>query len=88
MTGDNIVQYSPLDAIRAAEDRPIFVIHSADDATVNIDHSYQLQEAAAEADTHATFWFIENADHVQAPGIYPEEYESRLVEFFSGSLAR
>ena len=85
-SGNNLLENSPLDAIRSAGERPVFVVHSSDDATVDIDHSRQLEAAAQEAGVDATFWYIDGADHVQAAGVYPEEFEARVVEFFGESL--
>lgn len=84
--GEDLLKYNPLDAIRSAGHRPVFVIHSTADETVDVHHSQQLQAAAEEAGVDATFWYIDVAGHVQAPGVYPEEFESRITEFFARSL--
>lgn len=86
LTGQNLWARSPLDAITHTGDRPIFVVHSADDKRISIDHSYQLEKAANAAGANATFWYIDGVDHVRAPAVYTEEYEAKLVDFFTNAL--
>ena len=81
-----ILEHSPLVAMSVVGKRPVLIIHSSDDQTVSIDHSYQLEVAAEEAGANAEFWYIEGADHVQAPGVYPDEYARRITEFFARNL--
>jgi hypothetical protein len=38
------------------------------------------------AGVDAVSWYIDGAGHVQAPGVYPEEFEARIAEFFARSL--
>ena len=64
----------------------MFVVHSKDDPRIRVHHSQQLEAAAKEAGVDATFWYIDEADHVQGPGVYPEEFEARIVEFFGTNL--
>lgn len=86
LTGVNIVGRSPLTEIQRAGDRPIFVVHSYADKRVAIHHSQELQQAAAAAGVNATFWYVEDADHVRAPAVYPDEFEAALVGFFDNAL--
>lgn len=86
--GEDLLKYSPLDAMRAAGDRPVFVVHSEDDADVGVHHSRQLEAVAQESGANATFWYVDGAGHVQAAGVYPEEFEARVVEFFEASLGK
>lgn len=88
VNGDRITEYSPLDAMAAAGDRPVFVTHSEDDNRIGIHHSRQLQEVAVENGVNATFWFVDGADHVQIPGWYTEEFTQRLTDFFHSALGR
>lgn len=86
ITGQNLTGRSPLEAMTHTGGRPIFVVHSADDNRIDISHSYQLEEVAREVDANATFWYIDGVDHVRAPATHTEEFERRIVDFFTASL--
>jgi dipeptidyl aminopeptidase/acylaminoacyl peptidase len=86
IAGVNVLERTPLEAIAQVGNRPVFVVHSSDDLRVDIDHSYQLQAAADAARVPAEFWFIDGADHVRGPAVYPEEFEAKLVSFFRQTL--
>lgn len=87
VTGQDIVGRSPLQEIQRIGQRPVFVVHSADDKRVAIHHSQELQAAAA-VDANVTFWYITGADHIRAPAVYPEEFEAKLVGFFQEHLVK
>ena len=86
LTGQNLTARSPLEAMAQVGERPIFVVHSADDNRIDINHSYQLEEAANKVGANATFWYIDGVDHVRGPATHTEEYEQRIVDFFTASL--
>lgn len=86
LTGENVVEKSPLTAIQQVGDRPIFVVHSFDDKRVPVHHSQELQAAAEAAGVNAEFWFIDGADHMRGPAVYPQEFEERIVGFFRTAL--
>lgn len=86
LTGKNIVERSPLTEIQQLGQRPVFVVHSADDKRVAIHHSQQLETAAQAARANASFWYVTGADHVRIPALYPAEFEEKLVNFFRNSL--
>ncbi len=86
VTGVNVLERTPLDAMAVIGERPVFVVHSIDDKRIAIDHSYQLQDAALRGNVDFEFWFIDKVDHVRGPAVYPEEYEDRLVGFFERTL--
>lgn len=88
LNGDQITRYSPLDAIAAAGDRPVFVTHSTDDSRIGDHHSRQLEEVAQAQGVQSTFWYVNGADHVQIPGVYPQEFEARIVAFFADALGK
>jgi len=85
-SGVNVLERTPLDAVAAVGERPVFVVHSIDDKRIAIDHSYQLQDAALRGNVDFESWFIDGVDHVRGPAVYPEEYEERLVGFFQRTL--
>jgi predicted esterase len=69
-----------------AGDRPVFVLHSRADPRIRVHHSQRLEAAAQNAGLGATFWYVEDVDHVQTPGVYPEEFQQRLFAFFDPVL--
>jgi dipeptidyl aminopeptidase/acylaminoacyl peptidase len=84
--GDNLVAHNPLDAIRKAGSRPVYIVHTRADTRINVNQSEQLAAAAQAAGVNVTTWFPENGEHVQTPAVYPQEFEQRLVGFFRGAL--
>lgn len=88
VTGQNIVARSPLTEIQRVGDRPIFLTHSAADKRVAIHHSYQLEAAAKAVSANLAVWYVDGADHLRAPALYPAEFEEKLVDFFRSALAK
>lgn len=86
LTGQNIVARSPLTEIQHIGQRPVYVAHSATDQRVAIHHSQQLEAAANAVGANVTFWYVDGADHMRMPAVYPEEYEARIVGFFRSTL--
>ena len=86
VSGENLVEHDPVDALLSAGDRPVWIVHSAGDTRIGIHHSYAFQQAAEQAGINATFWFIDGVGHVRAPGVYPEEFRARLGDFFRTHL--
>lgn len=86
LTGQNIVERSPLTEIQRIGQRPIFVVHSSGDKRVAIHHSQQLETAANAVGANVAFWYVDRADHVRTPAVYPEEFEARIVGFFRETL--
>jgi uncharacterized protein len=86
--GDNLVAHNPLDAIRKAGSRPVYIVHTRADTRIDIGQSEQLAAAAQAAGVNVTTWFPENGEHVQTPAVYPQEFERRLVGFFREALGQ
>ncbi len=86
ISGVNVLGRTPLDAMAVIGDRPVFIVHSIDDKRIDIDHSYQLANAALRGLVKLESWYINEVDHVRGPAVYPEEYEDRLVGFFERTL--
>ena len=84
--GDNLVAHNPLDAIRKAGTRPVYIVHTRADERIAIDQAEQLAAAAKAAGVNVTTWFPENGEHVQTPAVYPQQFEQRLVDFFRQAL--
>ncbi len=86
VTGVNLYGHNPLDAIRKATGRPVYIVHTHADTRIDIGQSEQLAAAAQAAGVDVTTWFPEKGEHVQTPAVYPQEFEQRLVGFFRQAL--
>jgi dipeptidyl aminopeptidase/acylaminoacyl peptidase len=84
--GDNLVAHTPIDAIKKAAGRPVFIAHSAADTRIDIDQSRQLAAAAQAAGVKVTTWFPDAGEHVQLPAVYGPEFEQKMVDFFRTAL--
>jgi len=85
-SGDNLVAFSPKDAINNAAGRPIFIVHGTNDERINVHHTQQLAALAKQTNANVTVWMPEGVGHVMAEFALPDEYEQRLVTFFRGAL--
>ena len=86
LSGDDFASRSPLEAIRRMAGRPVFVTHGTADSRLSVDYARDLI-AAAEADgAGIESWIVEGAEHVEGMLLRPDDYEARLVRFFSQAL--
>ena len=88
VTGENLFARSPVETIRKAAGRPVYIVHTRADTRIDISQSEQLAAAAQAAGVNVTTWFPENGEHVQTPAVYPQEFEQRLVGFFREALGK
>jgi len=86
VAGDNLVAFSPKDAITNDAGRPIYIVHGTGDKRINVHHTQQLAELASRTNANVTVWMPEGVGHVMAELALPDEYEQRLVAFFRDSL--
>jgi fermentation-respiration switch protein FrsA (DUF1100 family) len=86
VTGENLFARSPVETIKKAAGRPVYIVHTRADTRIDSSQSEQLAAAAQAAGAKVTTWFPENGKHVQTPAVYPEEFEQRLVGFFREAL--
>ena len=86
VTGDNLIAYSPQDAIYNDSGRPIYIVHGTADSRIAVHHTHQLAELAKQAGANVTVWIPEGVGHAEAVFAAPDEYEERLVTFFRESL--
>ena len=77
---------SPKDAINNDAGRPIYIVHGTGDTRIDVHHTRQLAELAAQVGANVTVWIPEGVGHVEAEFASPDEYEQRLVTFFRESL--
>ena len=85
-TGDNLVAFSPQDAITNHADRPIFIVHGTGDERINVHHTRDLAALAEQSGANVTVWLPEGITHVMAEFALPDEYEQKLVAFFTEAL--
>jgi len=74
----DLYQSSPTDALRAST-TPVLLIHGTADTNIPSTHS-QLIGKARPANTE--LWLVPGAAHTQAYGRNPQEYESRVLQWF------
>lgn len=86
VAGDNLVAFSPQDAINNDAGRPIFIVHGTNDERINVHHTQQLAELAKQTNANVTVWMPEGVGHVMTEFALPDEYEQKLVAFFRDAL--
>ena len=88
--GIDLDRSRPLDAMAAIGDRPVMIVHGADDSRVDPHHAVDLANALATArgpdGAPVNPWIVPGADHLRASFVAPAEYERRLTAFFSTAL--
>ncbi len=88
ISGDDLLGHSPQEAIRNDNGRPIYIVHGTGDKRISVHHTQQLAALAKETGANVTVWMPQGVPHVAAEFDYTQEYEQRLVDFFSKALAR
>jgi dipeptidyl aminopeptidase/acylaminoacyl peptidase len=86
VSGDDIAAFSPLDAVRKLDGRPIFITHGTSDTRLSVQYAYDLAEAVQADGGTVDPWIVEGAEHVEAIFTHAAEYEERLAVFFRESL--
>ncbi len=86
ISGDDLLAHSPQQAIRNDAGRPIYMVHGTGDQRIDVHHTRQLAELAAQTGANVTVWIPDGVRHVAAEFDFPGEYEQRLVAFFTQSL--
>ncbi|MGQ0600809.1 MAG: alpha/beta hydrolase, partial [Anaerolineales bacterium] len=87
VAGDDLLAHPPLDAVRRAAGRPLFVVHGDADARINQHHTRDLAALGAQTAANIKTWLPIGIGHVEAVLASPEEYEQRLLQFFREALA-
>jgi dipeptidyl aminopeptidase/acylaminoacyl peptidase len=88
VSGDDLTRFSPLEGVQRLAGRPIFVTHGDQDQRVAVHYGHDLVAAAQAAGSTPGTWFVAGSGHTQAMVDQPNEYERRLVDFFSAALKR
>jgi uncharacterized protein len=86
IAGIDLFSASPLDAMDAANNRPVFITHGKEDTRLTIEHTYALVERLEANGQTPETWLLDGLIHVEAVYAMPEEYARRLVGFFGTVL--
>ena len=98
--GQNLIEYYPLEAASEIGDRHMYVIHGNQDKRVRLHHGEEMCEVAMEKglEGNVECWFedsvirydvgdgMQSDEHVTLMLTDTDEYETRLVGFFTDSL--
>jgi fermentation-respiration switch protein FrsA (DUF1100 family) len=87
ISGDDLVSYSPLDAVAMLDGRPLFITHGTNDSRLSVAYGHRLEEAVRAEGGIVESWYVEGAEHTEAMLNDPAGYEARLVGFFGPTLA-
>lgn len=86
MSGDDITSMSPLEGVEKIGTRPLYITHGTADTRLSVQYAYDLAAAANANGNPVEPWIVEGMDHVQAMFNFPEDYETRLIAFFTEHL--
>ena len=78
--GIDLLSPSPVDAVKHSS-VPVLLIHGAQDRTINPSHALTLARAAPD---HVQLWMVPNAWHTGAWSAAHDEFERRVLGWFSG----
>ena len=84
MYGVDFTAIKPVEVVGDIAPRPILFIHGGLDDTVPVAHAHSLLEASNNPLNQ--LWLISDIGHVEAYLTYPEEYMSRVTDFFDDAL--
>ena len=68
-------------------DRPIFAMHGTADTRVLPHHTVDMEVMAQLKGANLITWFADNATHSEIKYMYPEEFTSRVSDFFALTLS-
>ncbi|MGE5072310.1 MAG: alpha/beta hydrolase [Anaerolineae bacterium] len=85
-TGEDLVAHSPSEAITADRGRPLFVVHGTGDSRISVNQTRELLDFGQESGANISAWIPEGVEHVDAVFRFPDEYERRLIDFFTAAL--
>jgi dipeptidyl aminopeptidase/acylaminoacyl peptidase len=74
----------PVECVTEIAPRPILFIHGEEDETIPVEHAYRLFQASQ--NSQAQLWIVPGAGHTKSYITHPEEYISRVIDFFDAAL--
>jgi dipeptidyl aminopeptidase/acylaminoacyl peptidase len=88
--GINLDEHRPIDAVAKIGERRLAIVHGISDDRVQPHHALDFararEAAVGKGGTDLVPWFVAGAEHVQAAFAAPEEYERRMLAFFSETI--
>jgi len=85
--GETFLEPSPQLAFINHLDRPIFAMHGTADTRVLPHHTVDMEVMAQQKGANLITWFADKATHSGIKYMYPEEFSSRVSEFFALTLS-
>ena len=83
-TGYPVASFKPEALISDISPRPVLIIHGEhDNAATTVADAHRLYEAARDP---KELWIVADAGHCSAHALFPEAYETRVLEFFDQAL--
>jgi fermentation-respiration switch protein FrsA (DUF1100 family) len=82
VSGDDFASHTVLGELANLGGRHLFIVHGAMDERTDVSHAHAIAEAARSAGVRTDQWIVDEAGHVHAMFLHPEEYERRLRDFF------
>jgi len=86
MFGVDFSAIRPIDCVSEITPRPIFFIHGEEDDTIPVEHAERLYQAAGNPLNR--LWIVPDTNHTRAYITQPDEYVSRVAEFFDSALKK
>lgn len=86
ISGDALGSFSPLEAVRKLDGRPIFITHGDADTRLSVQYAADLADAVRDSGGTVDPWIVPGANHVEAIFLFPDEYEAKLAAFFAETL--
>ncbi len=86
VANDDLLARSPLWGVQQLNGRAIFITHGTADKRLSVQYASDLAAAVNASGGQVEPWIIEGAAHVQAMWMHSDEYEQKLVAFFTTSL--
>jgi dipeptidyl aminopeptidase/acylaminoacyl peptidase len=86
LRGVNLTETSVPEAIEAAGDRPMLILHGDSDVRLAYEESVNFKAYADSVGTDVELITFSNADHTEGMLSEPERYRDELVGFFENSL--
>ncbi len=84
MYGVDFAAIRPIDGVAGISPRPIFFIHGEDDETIPVAHASRLMQASQ--NPRNELWVVPDTGHTRSYITHPEEYISRVTDFFDKAL--
>ena len=86
ITGVNLLEHNPSDAITKDNGRPIYIVHGSADTRISVNQTKELQALARSNGANVTVWITDGVEHCGSVFVFPSEYQQKLVSFFHNAL--